>query len=62
MKVSKFFPWLCFIWKDAWDFGKNFCVDEQTCKMKQKSKYKTCCHKFKRLGDGIEADCIADDR
>ena len=42
-------------------FGKDFSVDEQTCKMQGKSEYKTCCGKFKRLGDGIQTDCIADD-
>ena len=29
--------------------------------MQRKSEYKTCCGKFKRLGDGIQTDCIADD-
>jgi hypothetical protein len=28
--------------------------------MQGKSKYKTCCGKFKRLGDGIQMDAIAD--
>jgi hypothetical protein len=29
--------------------------------MQGKSKYKTRCGKFKRLGDGIQTDAIADD-
>jgi hypothetical protein len=41
--------------------GKEFSGDEQTCKMQGKSEYKTRCGKFKRLGDGIQADCLADD-
>ena len=29
--------------------------------MQGKSEYKTRCGKFKRIGDGIQTDCIADD-
>ena len=36
-------------------------VDEQTCKMQGKCEYKTRCGKFKRLGDGLQTNCIADD-
>ncbi len=36
-------------------------MDEQTCKMQGKSRYKACCGKFKRLGDEIQTVCIADD-
>ena len=36
-------------------------MDEQTTKMQGKSEYKTRCGKFKRLGDGIQGDCITDD-
>ena len=36
-------------------------MDEQTTKLQVKSEYKTRCGKFKRLGDGIQGDCIADD-
>ena len=60
-KVDEFFRWLRFIWKQAWVLGKDFSIDEQTCEMQGKSEYKTCCGKFKRLGDGIQTDCIADD-
>jgi len=31
------------------------------CKMQGRSEYKTRCGKYKRLGGGIQADCIADD-
>ncbi len=41
--------------------AKGFSVDEQTCKMQGKSEYKSCCGKFKWLGDGLQGDCIADD-
>ena len=41
--------------------GEDFSMDEQTTKMQGKSEYKTRCGKFKRLGDGIQGDCIADD-
>jgi hypothetical protein len=45
----------------AWVLARDFLVDEQTCKMQGKSEYKTHCGKFKRLGDGLQGDCIADD-
>jgi hypothetical protein len=60
-KVDEFFRWLRHIWKEAWLLGEDFSMDEQTTKMQGKSEYKTRCGKFKRLGDGIQGDCIADD-
>jgi hypothetical protein len=60
-KVDELFRWLRHIWKEAWCLGKEFSIDEQTCKMQGKSEYKTRCGKYKRLGDGIQTDCIADD-
>ena len=60
-KVDEFFRWLRHIWKKAWVLGRGCSVDEQTCKMQGKSEYKTRCGKFKRLGDGLQCDCIADD-
>jgi hypothetical protein len=59
-KVDELFRWLRHIWKEAWVLGMSFLNDEQSCKMQGKSEYKTRCGKFKRLGDGIQADCIAD--
>ena len=44
-----------------WEKREDFSMDEQTTKMQGKSEYKTRCGKFKRLGDGIQGDCIADD-
>ncbi len=41
--------------------ARGFSVNEQTCKMQGKSEYKSCCGKFKRLGDGLQGDCVADD-
>jgi hypothetical protein len=40
---------------------KESSLDEQTCKMQRKSQYKSRCGKFKRLGDGLQGGCIADD-
>jgi hypothetical protein len=40
---------------------KEFSNYDHSCKMQGKSKYKVCCGKFKRLGDGLQGDCIADD-
>lgn len=60
-KVDELFRWCRYIWKEAWCLGKEFSVDEQTCKMQGRSEYKTRCGKYKRLGDGIQTDCIADD-
>jgi hypothetical protein len=45
-KVDEFFHWLRHIWKEAWVLAKEFSVNEQTCKMRGKSKYKSCCGKF----------------
>jgi hypothetical protein len=60
-KIDEFFRWLRYIWKEAWCLAEGFSINEQSCKMQGKSKYKTRCGKFKRLGDGIQGDCIADD-
>jgi hypothetical protein len=60
-KVDEIFRWLCHIWKEAWQLAKNLSIDEQTCKMQGKSEFKTHCGKYKRIGDGIQADYIADD-
>ena len=60
-KADWLFLWNRCIWKEAWCLNKNFSIDEQTCKMQGKSKYKTWCGKYKRIGDGIQTDCIADD-
>ena len=49
-----------YIWKEAWIMGEDFSMDEQNTKMQSKCEYKTCCGKFKRLGDGLQGDCIAD--
>ena len=59
-KVDKFFRWNRHIWKEVWTLNKNFSIDEQTYKMQGKSEYKTRCGKFKRIGDGIQTDCMAD--
>jgi hypothetical protein len=60
-KVDELFRWLRFIWKEAWVLAKDFSNDEQSCKMQGKSEYKVRCGKFKRLGDGLQCDCLADD-
>ena len=60
-KVDELFSWCRHIWKEAWELGENFSIDEQTCRMQGKTEYKTRCGKYKRIGDGIQADCIADD-
>jgi hypothetical protein len=61
VKVDEFFRWMRFIFREAWVLGENCSIDEQTCRMQGKSEYKTRCGKYKRIGDGIQADCIADD-
>ena len=40
---------------------ENFLIGEQTCKIQGKSEHKNRCRKFKRILDGIQTDCIADD-
>ena len=60
-KVDEFFYWLWHIWKEAWILAKGFLLDKQTVLMKGKSEYETRCGKFKRLSDGLQGDCIADD-
>jgi hypothetical protein len=59
-KVNELFCWLGHIWKAVWVLGKDFSNDKQSCKMQGKSKYKVQCGKFKRLGDGLQMDCLAD--
>ncbi len=62
-KVDEFFRWLRHIWMEAWVLAEDFSIDEQTtnCQGKCKYKYKTHCGKFKRIGDRLQGDCIADD-
>ena len=60
-KCDSAFKWSRHIWKAAWIVSKTFAADEQTCPMRGKSIYKTRCGKFKRIGDGLQADCLADD-
>jgi hypothetical protein len=60
-KGDEFFCWLWHIWKEAWVLATDFLIDEQTCKMQGKSEYKSHCGKFKKVRDGIQVDCIADD-
>jgi len=62
VKVGALFWWCRYsIWKEARELAENFSIGEQTCKIQGKSEYKTHCRKFKRVGDGIQRDCIADD-
>jgi len=60
-KVDEFFRWLRHIWKEAWVLAEQFSIDEQTTKCQGKCEYKVRCGKFKRIGDGLQSDCIADD-
>ena len=60
-KCDSLFAWARHIWKKAWIPGKNISADEQTCPMQGKCLYKSRCGKFKRVGDGLQADCLADD-
>ncbi len=41
--------------------GKEFLNGKQSCKMQGKPEYKVCCGRFKRLDDGLQGDCIAND-
>ncbi len=59
-KVIEFFNGLRYIWKHAWDLGPTVFANEQTCSMQWQSIYNTHCGKFKRIGDGIQTDAIAD--
>jgi len=61
VKVDEFFHWYRHVWKVAWVLGQKVSIDKQMCKMQGRSEYKTRCGKYKRLGGGIQADCIADD-
>ncbi len=58
-KIDELIQWLRYIWKEVWELGKAFSVDKQLCQMQGNLEYKTCCGKFKRLGDGIQGNCIA---
>ena len=59
--MDEFVWWLRYIVKEAWYVGENFPINEQTCKMQGRSEYKSCCGKFKSIGNRIQADCITDD-
>ena len=48
-------------WKEAWILADNVSVNEQTCKIQGYSIHKNRCGKYKRIGYGIQIDCIADD-
>ena len=41
--------------------ARIFLIDKRTCKIQGNSQYKTRCGKYKRIGDGIQTDCIEDD-
>ena len=43
------------------DPQQKISIDNQTCKLQGKSNYNTRCGKFKRIGDGIQNDCMVDD-
>ena len=58
-KVDEFFCWMPFVMKHAWHLLENFSIDKPTCKMQDKLECKTCCGKFKRIGDGLQANCLA---
>ena len=60
-KCHSIFDWARWIWKKGWCPSKWFAADEQTCPMQGQSIYKSRCGKFKRVGDGLQADCLADD-
>lgn len=42
-------------------YGITMSVDEQKCPIQGKSQYKTCYGEYKRNGEGIQTDAIADD-
>jgi hypothetical protein len=60
-KVDELFRWLRYVWKEVWVLAENFSIDKQTTKCQWKCEYKTRCGKFKRIGDGLQCDCIAND-
>ena len=45
----------------GWCPSKWFAADKQTCPMQGQSINKLRCGKFKRVGDGLQADCLAFD-
>jgi hypothetical protein len=58
----KFSRWLRHKWKEAWVLAEKFSIDEQTTKCQGQCEYKCQCGKVKRLGDGLQGDCITDNR
>ena len=61
IKCDEFFQWIRFMMKEAQILSKDFSVDKQTCMIQGKYVYKIRCGKYKRIGDGIQPDCVADD-
>ena len=60
-KCDSTFCWFRHIIKAVWVVCKTCGANEQTCPMRAISEFKTRCGKFKRIGGGIQADCLADD-
>ena len=60
-KCHSLLAWARHIWPQGWVVSRVFAADEQTCPMRGKSIYKTRCGKCKRIGDGLQCDCLADD-
>ena len=48
-----------YVMKEVWILSEDFLIDKQTFKMQGKIIYKTRCGKYKRIGDGIQTDVIA---
>ena len=59
-KNHSLFKWCRYMWRGAWVVSKVFSADEQTCPMRGRCIYITRCGKYKRIGDGLQADCLAD--
>eukprot|EP00957_Ditylum_brightwellii_P103697 7900173-Ditylum_brightwellii.AAC.1 len=52
---------LKYTWKKVCLLAEDVSADEQMVAMQGWSDYKVQCNKHKRIGDGLQAECIADD-
>ena len=60
-KCHELMDWARFMWRQGWILNPDFSIDEQVSMVTGKSEYKSRTGLFKRIGDGLPADTLADD-
>ena len=60
-KIDEFFQCLRFVMPNVWVIIESLLVDEETWNLQGKCAHKICYEKYKLIGNGIQANCIADE-